>query len=161
MVYALVRSGSGSDEELKQVRILERYAKGKRIRISERTNQNIDAKNDLISLNRVIEKKLQRGDELLIPRLSILGASFVPVMDTIKRMLSKGATIHSVNDSLIIGSKKIDFKLLAESFAISLSVERSLIKQRVAIGLEKRRLSGRPLGRPKGSTSDKTKLSGK
>lgn len=161
MIYALTRSDKDTIEESKQLRTLERYAKGKRIRIRELTNQSIGAKNDLAGLNRLIEKKLRQGDELLIPRLSILGTSFVPVIESVKKMVGKGAIIHSVGDSLIIGGKKIDFKLLAEAFAISLSVERSLINQRVTVGLEKRRASGRPLGRPKGSTAGKTKLSGK
>ncbi len=55
----------------------------------------------------------------------------------------------------------INSKVLAFAFGLSAEIERNLISQRTKEALARRKADGLPLGRPKGSSAKRLKLSGK
>lgn len=65
------------------------------------------------------------------------------------------------NDLLNELGNNINSKILAFAFSLSAEIERNMISQRTKEALARRRSEGMQLGRPKGSLSKLTKLTGK
>ena len=71
--------------------------------------------------------------------------------------MEKGARIWTIKDGYRLGDD-IQSKVLAFAFGLSAEIERNLISQRTKEALERKKAEGQKLGRPKGSTSDASKL---
>ncbi|MGB3849374.1 MAG: recombinase family protein [Tunicatimonas sp.] len=68
--------------------------------------------------------------------------------------------VFTVKEKYELGNN-INSKVLAFAFALSADIERRLISQRTKEALARMKSEGKVLGRPKGSLSKHTKLSGK
>ncbi|MCY3998724.1 MAG: recombinase family protein, partial [Flavobacteriaceae bacterium] len=68
--------------------------------------------------------------------------------------------LWTIKDNYRLGND-INSKVLAFAFGLSAEIERNLISQRTKEALARKKAEGVILGRPKGSKSSKTKLTGK
>jgi len=74
--------------------------------------------------------------------------------------MEKEVQVNTIKEKYQLGND-INSKVLAFAFSLSAEVERQLISQRTKEALARKKSEGHTLGRPKGSLSKKTKLSGK
>lgn len=104
--------------------------------------------------------KMSKGDLLIVSELSRLGRNLMEVMTILNECMSRDTRVHAVTERYELGDN-INSKVLAFAFSLSAEIERNLISQRTKEALSKKKKEGVKLGRPKGSLSSKTKLTGK
>lgn len=105
-------------------------------------------------------KKLHKGDILISSEISRLGRNLMMIMSILNICMQKEIQVWTIKDNYRLGND-INSKVLAFAFGLSAEIERNLISQRTKEALERKRKEGVVLGRPKGSKSSRTKLSGK
>lgn len=104
-------------------------------------------------------KKMKKGDILICSELSRLGRNLLMIMGILNECMNRDIQVWTIKDNYRLGSD-INSKVLAFAFGLSAEIERNLISQRTKEALARRRAEGVILGRPKGSKSSKTKLTG-
>lgn len=104
-------------------------------------------------------KKMKKGDVLICSELSRLGRSLLMIMGVLNECMNRDIQVWTIKDNYRLGSD-INSKVLAFAFGLSAEIERNLISQRTKEALARKRAEGVVLGRPKGSKSKKTKLTG-
>ncbi len=112
--------------------------------------------------NRVLGKllnKMKKDDVLICTELSRLGRNLLMIMGILNQCMKKEVQVWTIKDNYRLGND-INSKVLAFAFGLSAEIERNLISQRTKEALARKRAEGVILGRPKGSKSAKTKLSG-
>ncbi len=104
-------------------------------------------------------KKMKKGDILICSELSRLGRSLLMIMGVLNECMNRDIQVWTIKDNYRLGSD-INSKVLAFAFGLSAEIERNLISQRTKEALARKKAEGVVLGRPKGSKSKKTKLTG-
>lgn len=104
-------------------------------------------------------KKMRKGDVLICSELSRLGRNLLMIMGILNECMNRYIQVWTIKDNYRLGSD-IRSKVLAFAFGLSAEIERNLISQRTKEALARKRAEGVILGRPVGSKSSKTKLSG-
>ncbi|MDM1367173.1 master DNA invertase Mpi family serine-type recombinase [Myroides marinus] len=104
-------------------------------------------------------KKMKKGDILVCSELSRLGRSLLMIMGVLNECMNRDIEVWTIKDNYRLGSD-ISSKVLAFAFGLSAEIERNLISQRTKEALARKKSEGIVLGRPKGSKSSKTKLTG-
>lgn len=104
-------------------------------------------------------KKMKRGDILICSELSRLGRNLLMIMGVLNECMNRDIQVWTIKDNYRLGSD-INSKVLAFAFGLSAEIERNLISQRTKEALARKKAEGVVLGRPKGSKSAKTKLTG-
>ncbi|MDN4011044.1 master DNA invertase Mpi family serine-type recombinase [Chryseobacterium gambrini] len=104
-------------------------------------------------------KKMKKGDVLICSELSRLGRNLLMIMGVLNECMNRDIQVWTIKDNYRLGSD-INSKVLAFAFGLSAEIERNLISQRTKEALARKRAEGVILGRPVGSKSSKTKLSG-
>jgi DNA invertase Pin-like site-specific DNA recombinase len=104
-------------------------------------------------------KKMRKGDILICSELSRLGRNLLMIMGILNECMNRDIEVWTIKDNYRLGSD-INSKVLAFAFGLSAEIERNLISQRTREALARKRAEGVILGRPKGSKSSKTKLTG-
>ncbi len=104
-------------------------------------------------------KKMKKGDVLICSELSRLGRNLLMIMGVLNECMNRDIQVWTIKDNYRLGSD-INSKVLAFAFGLSAEIERNLISQRTKEALARKKAEGVILGRPKGSKSAKTKLSG-
>ena len=105
-------------------------------------------------------KRVKENDILVCTEISRLGRSLFMVMDILNYCMKKNCRVWTIKDNYRLGDD-IQSKVLAFAFGLSAEIERNLISQRTKEALARRKEEGVVLGRPLGSKSSHTKLSGK
>lgn len=105
-------------------------------------------------------KKVNKDDLIICAELSRLGRNLFMIMEILNICMMKECRVWTLKDNYRLGDD-IQSKVLAFAFGLSAEIERNLISQRTKEALAKRRADGVILGRPKGKTSSKKKLTGK
>ena len=105
-------------------------------------------------------KRMRRSDVLICSELSRLGRNLLMIMGVLNECMNRNVQVWTVKDNYRLGSD-ISSKVLAFAFGLSAEIERNLISQRTKEALARRRAEGMALGRPKGSKSKATKLTGR
>ena len=82
------------------------------------------------------------------------------VMSILNLLMEKGVKVFTTKERYELGNN-INSKVLAFAFSLSAEIERNMISQRTKDALTRKRSEGKALGRPKGTLSKKTKLTGK
>ena len=100
------------------------------------------------------------GDKIYITKLDRLGRNTREVLEIIDLLKKKKITLHILRDSIIIDPTKNDpittmFLTLLSGFS---QLERDFISERTKAGLEKAKLEGKMLGKPKGAISHSTQF---
>lgn len=104
-------------------------------------------------------KRMKRGDILVCSELSRLGRNLLMIMGILNECMNRDIQVWTIKDNYRLGSD-INSKVLAFAFGLSAEIERNLISQRTKEALARKKAEGVVLGRPKGSKSAKTKLTG-
>jgi DNA invertase Pin-like site-specific DNA recombinase len=104
-------------------------------------------------------KKMRKEDILICSELSRLGRNLLMIMGVLNECMNRDIQVWTIKDNYRLGSD-INSKVLAFAFGLSAEIERNLISQRTKEALARKKAEGVILGRPKGSKSAKTKLSG-
>lgn len=104
-------------------------------------------------------KKMKKGDILICAELSRLGRNLLMIMGILNECMNKDIQVWTIKDNYRLGSD-ISSKVLAFAFGLSAEIERNLISQRTKEALARKKAEGIILGRPIGSKSSKTKLTG-
>ena len=104
-------------------------------------------------------KKMKKEDILICSELSRLGRNLLMIMGVLNECMNRDIQVWTIKDNYRLGSD-INSKVLAFAFGLSAEIERNLISQRTKEALARKRAEGVVLGRPKGSKSAKTKLTG-
>ena len=107
----------------------------------------------------VLLKKMSKGDILICSELSRLGRNLLMIMGVLNECMNRDIQVWTIKDNYRLGSD-INSKVLAFAFGLSAEIERNLISQRTKEALARKKAEGVVLGRPKGSKSAKTKLTG-
>jgi DNA invertase Pin-like site-specific DNA recombinase len=105
-------------------------------------------------------KRMKKGDILICSELSRLGRNLLMIMGILNECMNRDVQVWTIKDNYRLGSD-INSKVLAFAFGLSAEIERNLISQRTKEALARKRAEGVILGRPRGSKSSKTKLTGK
>jgi DNA invertase Pin-like site-specific DNA recombinase len=105
-------------------------------------------------------KRMQKGDVIIVTEISRLGRNLMQIMSILHGCMEKDVMVYTVKERYELGNN-INSKVLAFAFGLSAEIERNLISQRTKEALARRRAEGVQLGRPKGSKSEKLKLTGK
>ena len=104
-------------------------------------------------------KKMKKEDILICSELSRLGRNLLMIMGVLNECMNRDIQVWTIKDNYRLGSD-INSKVLAFAFGLSAEIERNLISQRTKEALARKKAEGVILGRPKGSKSAKTKLTG-
>ena len=104
-------------------------------------------------------KKMKKGDVLICSELSRLGRNLLMIMGVLNECMNRDIQVWTIKDNYRLGSD-INSKVLAFAFGLSAEIERNLISQLTKEALARKKAEGVVLGRPKGSKSAKTKLTG-
>jgi DNA invertase Pin-like site-specific DNA recombinase len=103
---------------------------------------------------------LTAHDILLVTELSRLGRRLMAIMQLLSHLLEKHVTVICIKEGLEVGDT-LNATVLAFAFGLAVEIERSLIAARTREALAQRRQAGHHIGRPRGSFSKQTKLTGR
>jgi resolvase domain protein len=110
-------------------------------------------------LGKLLEKA-KEGDYILCSELSRLGRSLMMIMSILNECTKKKVNIWTIKDNYRLDND-ISSAVIAFAYGLSAQIERQLISQRTKEALARKKAEGIVLGRPRGSKSEKTKLTGK
>jgi putative DNA-invertase from lambdoid prophage Rac len=103
---------------------------------------------------------MQEGDTLLATEVSRLGRSIMEVMSILHTLMARRAKVLTTNDRYEFGNN-LTSQVVAFTLTLSAEIESAIISQRTRESLARKKSEGKRLGRPKGSRSKTTKLTGK
>ncbi len=161
MIYAYIRVSTDRQTTENQRFELLKFADQHALRIDEWIEETASGTRKYADrvLGQLIHR-LNADDTLLITELSRLGRSLMEVMSILHILMEKQVRVLSVKEGYELGNT-ITSKVLAFAFSLSAEIERAMISARTKEALARRKSEGKKLGRPKGSLSKKTKLTGK
>ena len=161
MIYGYIRVSTDKQTVENQRFEIERFCKREGLSvddwIEETESGGKDYKKRLLG---PLLTRLKKGDTLICSELSRLGRNLLMIMEILNGLMQKDVKLWTIKDNYRLGDD-IQSKVLAFAFGISAEIERNLISQRTKEALARKRAEGVILGRPKGSKSDKCKLTGK
>lgn len=161
MIYAYIRVSTDKQNIENQRFEILKYADAKKIPIDEWLEETVSSRKKLADrmLGQILDK-LKPEDILIVSELSRLGRNLMEVMSILHTCMDKDVQVHTIKENYELGNN-INSKVLAFAFSLSAEIERQLISQRTKEALARKKSEGMKLGRPKGSLSTHTKLSGK
>lgn len=160
MVYGYIRVSTNRQTVENQRFEINRFSKRENIKVDYWIKETISGTKDIDKrkLGKLLNK-LQKGDVLICSELSRLGRNLLMIMGILNECMKKDIQVWTIKDNYRLGND-INSKVLAFAFSLSAEIERNLISQRTKEALARLRAEGVILGRPKGSKSSKTKLTG-
>jgi len=161
MIYAYIRVSTDKQSVENQRFEILKYADTKKFTIDKWVEETVSSRKKLES--RILGdtlKQLQKKDILIVSEVSRLGRNLMEVMSILHTCMDSNVQVHTVREKYELGNN-INSKVLAFAFSLSAEIERQLISQRTKEALARKKSEGKKLGRPKGSFSKVTKLTGK
>lgn len=161
MIYAYIRVSTDKQSVENQRFEILKYADAQKITIDEWVEETVSSRRKLADrlLGQTLTK-LKENDILIVSELSRLGRNLMEVMSILHTCMDADVKVHTIKEKYELGNN-INSKILAFAFSLSAEIERQLISQRTKEALARKKSEGVKLGRPKGSLSKYTKLSGK
>ena len=160
MIYGYIRVSTDKQTVENQRYEINQFCNGNVLVVDKWIEETISGskKVDDRQLGRLL-KKMKKGDVLICSELSRLGRNLLMIMGILNECMNRDIHVWTIKDNYRLGSD-ISSKVLAFAFGLSAEIERNLISQRTKEALARKRAEGVILGRPKGSKSKKTKLTG-
>ncbi len=160
MIYGYIRVSTDKQTVENQRYEINNFCTNKELVVNKWIEETISgAKNvDERKLGKLL-KKMKKEDILICSELSRLGRNLLMIMGVLNECMNRDIQVWTIKDNYRLGSD-INSKVLAFAFGLSAEIERNLISQRTKEALARKRAEGVILGRPKGSKSSKTKLTG-
>jgi DNA invertase Pin-like site-specific DNA recombinase len=161
MNYGYIRVSTDKQTTANQKFEIQKFAKGRKIKIEEWIEETISAtkKLDERKFGQLL-KRMKEGDQLIVTELSRLGRNLMQIMKILHDCMEKDIMVFTIKERYELGNN-INSKVLAFAFGLSAEIERTLISQRTKEALARRKAEGVVLGRPKGRKSSYLKLTGK
>jgi len=161
MIYAYIRVSTDKQTTENQQFELLKFADQKTIHIDEWIHETVSGTKKYTdrTLGPLIQQ-LTPQDTLIVTELSRLGRSLMEVMSILNILMEKQVRVLSVKEGYELGDN-INSKVLAFAFSLSAEIERNMISARTKEALARKKSEGKKLGRPQGSLSKQTKLTGK
>lgn len=161
MIYGYLRVSTDRQTSENQHFEILKFADEKKLPVDEWIRETASGAKKITErkLGTLIDR-LEPGDLLIVTELSRLGRSLMEVMSVLHLLMEKEVKVYTVKERYELGNN-ISSKVLAFAFSLSAEIERSMISSRTKEALARKRSEGGRLGRPKGSLSKKTKLTGK
>lgn len=161
MIYAYIRVSTNKQTIENQRFEILKYADAKKLSIDHWVEETVSSRRKLTDrlLGKTLEE-LKTEDVLIVSELSRLGRNLMEVMSILHTCMDREIQVHTIKEKYELGNN-INSKVLAFAFSLSAEIERQLISQRTKEALARKKSEGMKLGRPKGSLSKQTKLSGK
>ncbi|MCR4952631.1 MAG: master DNA invertase Mpi family serine-type recombinase [Treponema sp.] len=160
MVYGYIRVSSDKQTVENQRFEISKFLRKKKIIIDEWIEETISGtiSPQKRNLGKLIEKA-KKGDVIICSELSRLGRNMFMIMSILNVLMDRGVIVITVKEGYKLGDD-ITSKVLAFAFSISAEIERTLISQRTAEALRRKKQEGITLGHPKGKSNSHYKLSG-
>lgn len=161
MNYGYIRVSNEKQTLANQKFEIKNYTKQHKIVINEWIEETISATKRLDERKfGQLLSKMQKGDQLIVTELSRLGRNLMQIMKILHDCMEKDIKVYTIKEHYELGNN-INSKVLAFAFGLSAEIERNLISQRTKEALARRKSEGMILGRPRGSKSSYTKLTGR
>lgn len=161
-VYAYLRvSTDQQDVENQRYGILE-YANAHHLgslQFVEDTVSGRQAWRDRV-VGRLLIETAQAGDVVLFAEVSRMARSTLQVLEILEQAMSRELIIHIAKQRMILDGS-MQSRIMATVLGLTAEIERELISMRTIEALAKRKASGMPLGRPKGTKAKRVKLDDK
>ena len=160
MVYGYIRVSSDKQTVENQRFEISNFCKKNNITIDDWVEETISGmmKVENRKLGKLLNK-MEKGDILISTEISRLGRTLFMIMSILNECMNRDIQVWTIKDNFRLGND-ISSKVLAFAFGISAEIERQLISQRTKEALARKKDEGVVLGRPKGSKSERTKLTG-
>jgi DNA invertase Pin-like site-specific DNA recombinase len=160
MVYGYIRVSTDKQSVDNQRFEIEQFCEKQNITIDHWIEETISgAKLPEKRLLGSLLAEAKTGDLIICSELSRLGRSLLMIMSILNHLMENEVKIWTIKDNYRLGDD-IQSKILAFAFALSAEIERDLISQRTKEALSRKQSEGVSLGRPRGRTSARLKLSG-
>lgn len=161
MIYGYIRVSTDKQNTENQRFEILKFADSRKFKVNNWLEETISSKKKLEQRKlSILLKNIKKNDILVISELSRLGRSLMEIMTILNSLMEKGVKVFAIKEGYELGNN-INSKVLAFAFGLSAEIERQLISQRTKEALARKKSEGKILGRPKGSLSKKTKLTGK
>lgn len=102
-------------------------------------------------------QSMNPGDLLITPELSRLSRSLQDVFDLLAECARRKVTVRVIKGGFVVDGS-LQSTVLVTAFGLAAQIEREFISQRTKEALARRKSEGKPLGRPKGTRPENTKL---
>lgn len=161
MIYAYIRvSTLKQDVENQRFEIL-KFANEKKLNIDSWVEETVSGMRKARDrqLGALITR-MTKNDVLIMTELSRVGRSLMEIMSILHTLMEKDVKVFTTKERYELGNN-ISSKILAFAFSLSAEIERDLISRRTKEALARKKSEGKKLGRPRGSLSKQTKLTGK
>jgi DNA invertase Pin-like site-specific DNA recombinase len=161
MIYAYIRVSTDKQTVENQRFEINNYCDKNNLKIDKWINETVSGK--MAAEKRklgILLKTIEKNDVLICSELSRLSRTMYSLIGILEKCESKKINIIAIKENFKPRKDKYT-KYLAPIFAITSEMERDLNSQRTKEGLARLKANGVKLGRPLGSKSKKTKLSGK
>ena len=161
MIFDYIRVSTDQQTVENQKFEILKFADQKRLHVGEWIEETISGtkKYQDRKLGKLLQG-LKKEDILIVSELSRLGRNLMEVMSILHDCMEREIKVYAIKEGYELGNN-INSKVLAFAFGLSAEIERNLISQRTKEALARRKSEGQTLGRPKGSLSKETKLTGK
>lgn len=160
MIYGYIRVSSDKQTVENQRFEIEKFCNKNSLEVNQWIEETMSGtlKVEKRKLGKLL-KKMKKEDILICSELSRLGRNLLMIMGVLNECMNRDILVWTIKDNYRLGSD-INSKVLAFAFGLSAEIERNLISQRTKEALARKKAEGVILGRPKGSKSAKTKLTG-
>ncbi len=161
MIYAYIRVSTDTQTVTNQKYEILQFIDEKKIQIDQWIEESISGTKKINDrkLGSLLERMV-KGDLLIVTELSRLGRNLMEVMSILHDCMERQIKVFTTKERYELGNN-INSKVLAFAFSLSAEIERNMISARTKEALARKKSEGMRLGRPKGSLSKHTKLSGK
>ena len=154
-LYARISTKNNGQDPETQLMALRDYAQARKLEVfSEYTDVGISgSKDSRPALNRLMaDARKRRFDTLLVARFDRFARSTRHLVLALEEFTALGVDFISLSESIDTSTPM--GKMVYTVIAAVAELERSLIRERVVMGLQRAKAQGKKLGRPRGSAQD-------